>query len=281
MLEFIKDKRFYIHLIIIVFLGIGLIWATIYSLKTFTRHGEEISVPDFSDMIYEELEVDPTYESFSFTIVDSVYDITREKGAIISQNPKSESKVKSGRTIYLSVVATTPEQVEMPNLVDLSLRSATSLLQTYGLKVTKLSYVKDIAKNAVLAQKYKGEDIEEGIRIIKGSGIELVLGLGEHYELIPVPLLIGNTHKQALKIIHNSSLNVGEEHFEPGDDTATVRVYRQSPSFTNKNVAYFGTKVELWYKSDTNFDFDQYLNNIRPSDVDTIYKNQADNTDNE
>lgn len=280
MLEIIKDKRLYINLSIIIILGIGIIWGTIYSLKSFTRHGEEISVPDFSDMIYEELENDPTFKIFEFTIVDSVYDINREKGAIISQNPKAESKVKSGRMIYLNVVAMKPEQVEMPNLIDLSLRSATSLLQTYGLKVTKLSYVKDIAKNAVIAQKYKGEDIEEGIKIIKGSGIELVLGLGEQHDLIPVPLLIGSTHKQALDIIHNSSLNIGEEHFEPGDDTATVRVYRQSPNYTNKNVAHYGTKMELWYKSDANFDFDQYLSNVRPSDIDTIYENKIDSTDN-
>ncbi len=279
MVEFLKDKRFYIHLTIIIVLGIGLIWGTIFSLKSFTRHGEEISVPDFSDMIFEEIETDPAYKNFHFVVVDSVYDLNNEKGSVISQNPKSESKVKSGRTIYLSIVATKPELVEMPNLIDISLRSATSLLQTYGLKVTKLSYVPDIAKNAVINQKYKGETIEEGEKIIKGSGIELVLGLGEHRELIPIPLLIGKTHSEALKIIHNGSLNIGEEHFEVGDDTATVRIYRQSPRFTNRNVARFGTKVELWYKSDANFDFDQYLNNIRPSNVDTVYNNTTDTTE--
>jgi len=281
MVEFLKDKRFYIHLIIIIIIGVGLIWGTIFSLKAFTRHGEEISVPDFSDMIFEELDTDPAYENFNFTVVDSVYDLTREMGAVISQNPKPESKVKSGRTIYLSIVASNPELVEMPNLVDLSLRSASSLLQTYGLKVTKLSYVPDIAKNAVINQKYKGETIEEGEKIIKGSGIELVLGLGEQRELIPVPLLIGKTHSEALKIIHNASLNIGDEHFEAGDDTASVRVYRQSPRFTNKNVARFGTMIELWYKSEANFDFDQYLSNIKPSDVDTVYENPIDSIENE
>jgi len=279
MLSFLKDKRFYIHLTIIIVLGFGLIWGTIYSLNSFTRHGQEISVPDFTDMIYDELESDPAYQNFNFMVVDSVYDLNREKGAVISQNPKPEAKVKSGRTIYLSIVATKPELVEMPNLIDLSLRSANSLLQTYGLKVTKLSYVPDIAKNAVINQKYKGEPIEEGEKIVKGSGIELVLGLGEDRELIPVPLLIGKTHSEAVKIIHNASLNMGEEHFEAGDDTASVRIYRQSPRFTNKNVARFGTKVELWYKSDANFDFDQYLKNIRPNDVDTVFENPVDSTE--
>lgn len=276
MFGFITDKRFYIHIIILVLLGIALLWGTIYSLKDFTRHGEEISVPDFSGLLYKELVEDPSYNNFTFSIVDSVFDLNREKGSVISQNPKPESKVKSGRNVYITIVAFTPEQVEMPSLIDLSLRGATSLLETYGLKIAKLSYKPDFAQNAVLEQKYKGEDIEPGQLIEKGSSIELVLGLGEHHELVPVPLLLGKTHKEALAAIHNSSLNIGEEHFEAGDDTTTVRVYRQSPHYNKNKVARFGTKIELWYKSDEHFDFDALLKTCKPSSIDTIIENEVD-----
>ena len=278
MLGFIKDKRFYIHVFIIVFLGLGIIYGTIYSLDSFTRHGEEIAVPDFSGLLYEELKDDPSYINFKFSIVDSVYDLSREKGSIISQNPKPESKVKSGRHIYITIVAFTSEQVEMPNLEDISLRSAQSLLQTYGLKITKLSYRADIAKNAVLEQKFQGETIEPGQLIEKGSGIELVLGLGEHKELIAVPLLIGKTHKEAVEKLHSFSLNIGAEHFEVGDDTTTVRIYRQSPQYNKNRVARYGTSVELWYKSDEHFDFDALMKNIKPSNIDTIIENAKDST---
>ena len=281
MLGFFKDKRFYIHVFIIVFLGLGIIYGTIYSLNTFTRHGEEIAVPDFSGLLYDELKDDPSYKNFRFSVVDSVYDLNREKGSIISQNPKPEAKVKSGRHIYITIVAVNPEQVEMPNLEDLSLRSAQSLLQTYGLKITKLSYRPDIAKNAVLEQKYQGETIEPGQLIEKGSGIELVLGLGEHKELIAVPLLIGKTHSEAVKELHSSSLNIGIEHYEPGDDTTTVRIYRQSPHYNKNRVAKYGTSVELWYKSDEHFDFDALLKTIKPSSVDTIIQNEKDSTEQE
>ena len=276
MLGFITDKRFYIHLFIIIFLGLGLIWATIFSLKDFTRHGEEIVVPDFSGLLFEELDQDPSYTNFRFTIIDSIYDLSREKGSVISQNPKAESMVKSGRNIYITIVAFTPEMVEMPNLADLSLRSAQSLLQTYGLRITKLSYIPDIAKNAVLEQKLQGEEIEPGHFIEKGSGIELVLGLGDRKELIPVPLLIGKTHKEAIRELHSSSLNIGAEHFEVGDDTSSVRIYRQSPHYNKNNVARYGTSVELWYKSDEHFDFDALLKTIRPSSIDTIIQNPID-----
>jgi len=276
MFGFITDKRFYIHIIILVFLGIGLLWGTIYSLKDFTRHGEEISVPDFSGLLYKELVEDPSYQNFKFSIVDSVFDQNREKGSVISQNPKPDSKVKPGRNVYITIVAFTPEQVEMPSLIDLSLRGATSLLETYGLKISKLSYKPDFARNAVLEQKYHGEDIEPGQLIEKGSAIELVLGLGEHQELVSVPLLLGKTHKEALAEIHNSSLNIGEEHFEAGDDTTTVRVYRQSPHYNENKVARFGTKIDLWYKSEEHFDFDALLKTCKPSNIDTIIENEVD-----
>ena len=278
MLGFIKDKRFYIHVFILIFLGLGIIWGTIYSLKDFTRHGEEIVVPDFSGLLFSELQEDPSYKNFRFAIIDSVYDLDREKGSVVSQNPKAESKVKSGRNIYITIVAFSPEVVEMPELVGRSLREAQSLIETYGLKITKLSYRADIARNAVLEQLYKGEDIEEGQIIEKGSGIELVLGLGEHRELIPVPLLIGKTHKEALEVLHAYSLNIGNENFEAGDDTTTVRIYRQSPHYNKNKVARYGTSVELWYKSDEHFDFEAALKTIKPSDIDTIIQNRVDST---
>ncbi len=60
MLGFITDKRFYIHVAIIIFLGLGIVYGTIYSLNSFTRHGEEIAVPDFSGLLYKELKEDPS-----------------------------------------------------------------------------------------------------------------------------------------------------------------------------------------------------------------------------
>ena len=281
MLGFITDKRFYIHLIIIFFLGIGLIWAIIYSLKDFTRHGEEVIVPDFSGLLYDELQNDPSNKNFRFSIIDSIYDLNHEKGSVISQNPKPNAKVKSGRNIYITIVAFKPEMVPMPNLVDLSRRSAQSLLQTYDLKIAKLSYRPDIAKDAVLEQKYQGEEIEEGQMIETGSGIELVLGLGEHRELIAVPLLIGKTHKEAVLALHSSSLNIGAEHFEIGDDTTTVRIYRQSPHYNENKVARYGTSVQLWYKSNEHFDFETLLKTIKPSDADTIIQNPIDSSSQE
>ena len=239
-------------------------WIVLKIVSSFTRHGESITVPDLTGYHIEELEKMEEFDSFEFLVVDSVFSLDKEKGSIINQVPAPKSKVKEGRKIYLTVVSIKPEQIQMPELRDLTLRNATALLETYGLKIKNLSYIPDIAKNAVVDVKFKGKSMVGGDKILKGSSIDLVLGLGvDQSGLIPVPVLIGKKRSEVIALLHQSSLNLGVEHFEPGDDTSKVKVYRQSPFFSKKPSAQFGASVDVWYKSDKHFDFDEYLDNLK------------------
>ncbi len=262
MFSFFKSSRPAVHFAIVGVLAIILVLIILKMINIFTRHGQSIAIPNFTGLYYNELDKNEEFSKFVFTIADSIYDPTKEKGTIISQDPAPGSRVKSGRQVYITVVSINPEQVAMPNLVDLTLRNATSLLETYGLKAGRLSYVPDIAKNAVIEQKFKGQNIAVGKMINKGSTIDLVLGLGENGDRISIPFLIGMKRSEAVTKIRSSSLNVGLEHFDPGDDTSKVRIYRQSPNHSSEKIANFGAPIELWYKSDKNFDFDTHLKNI-------------------
>ena len=275
------NKGLYVNLLIIIILGISLLLGTIYSLSSFTRHGEEIEVPDFTGFYLDEIKEDVQYSDFKFTITDSIFDNNAEKGSIISQIPPAGAMVKEGRNIYLTVVAINPEMVTMPALLDLSLRNAKSKLQTYGIEILKLSYVPNIAKNAVVEVKFNDEEIFAGDKLEKGSGVELVLGLGAQRELIKVPLLIGMTHHEAESELHLASLNIGEEHFEEGDDINTARIYRQTPRFSDKPKVKQGQKIDLYYKSNENFDFENLLKTIRPSNHITDSLINQDNYENE
>ena len=265
MLNILISKKLYINLAIIIIIGILFVVGSIYSLSSFTRHGEEIEVPNFSGFYLDEIKEDIQYSDYKFTITDSIFDVNAEKGSIIAQSPQAGSMVKEGRNIYLTVVAVNPEMVAMPELLDLSLRNAKSKLQTYGIEILKLSYVPNIAKNAVVEVRFHDEEIFSGEKLEKGSGVELVLGLGSLKELIKIPLLIGMTHKQAENELHLASLNIGEEHFEEGDDITTTRIYRQSPNYSDEPKVKQGQKINLYYKSDANFDFEKLLKTIKPS----------------
>lgn len=264
--QFIKSRTFFKHLGLSVLAIIILVWIVTLFLGNITHHGEEITVPDLTGIKIEELDDYLSDRDLEYVIVDSIYDSKGKKGTVASQDPYANSKVKSGRTIYVTVVAKLPERVTMPDLKDLTLRQSVAMLETYGLKTGKLEYVKDIARNAVLKQKYNGEIIEPGTQIEKGSSIDLVVGRGEDKSTTSVPFLIGETRDAAILLLNECGLNVGDETFESGADTTNAKVYKQSPSYTKKASVSLGSSVDLTYKSSKKFDWKAYLKKFNITD---------------
>jgi beta-lactam-binding protein with PASTA domain len=85
-------------------------------------------------------------------------------------------KIKKGRKIYLSITMMVPPQVEMPNLLDLSLRQAMNMLEANNLELGQVIYKPSKYPNAVLEQRYKGKIIQEGRKIPYQAKITLVVG---------------------------------------------------------------------------------------------------------
>ncbi|MEI6123261.1 MAG: PASTA domain-containing protein [Bacteroidota bacterium] len=222
-------------------------------LNVYTRHNTSIVVPDFKGISLDKIEDFASDNGLDYMIIDSIYDYSLAKGTVALQDPLPGTKVKKNRKIYLTVVALNPEQVSMPNLNDLTLRQASAMLETYGLKIGNLTYIPDIAHNAVLHQKYKGAEIKEGVLIEKGSEIDLVLGKGEENETSHVPDLIGKKQGQALELLQEASLNMGNEIFLDGNDTTSSKIYKQNPS--PNSTIQFGGVVDVWYRSAKKFDF--------------------------
>ena len=135
-------------------------------------------MPDFSGKTMDNLDDFAADNKLKYIIIDSVYDFKKPKGTVISQEPYVGAKVKEYRTIYLTVVAKTQEQVSVPDLIDLSLRQALSILETYGLKPGRIDYTHSEFKNAVLQQRYRGRAINSEMTVKLGSAIDLVLGDG-------------------------------------------------------------------------------------------------------
>jgi beta-lactam-binding protein with PASTA domain len=237
---------------------IVLLWLSLRFLDIYTHHGQSIVVPDFKGLHQNELDEYAKDNNLKYVIIDSIFDFSLEKGAVVMQDPAAGTKVKRNRKVYLTVVAQKPEQVPVPDLVDLTLRQATAMLESYGLKVGKLQYVPDIAKNAVLKQKYEGHIIEEGARIDKGSKIDLVLGQGTKNEKTEVPEIIGMKQSAAIRLLKANSLNVGTEVFEDGPDTSVSRIFRLEP--VERTVVTMGTAINLWYHSVKKYHFKNIKN---------------------
>jgi len=275
--RFLISKVFFKNLLIAVIITLVIVFIAWQGLAIFTRHGKHMAVPDFTGLTLSDIDYYRIGRDFNFVLLDSVYDNSLTPGAVVSQDPPANSRVKKERKIYLTTVAFLPEQVRMPDLVDLTFRQALSSLESHGLKVGALQYVPDIAKNAVLQQLYLGEVIEPGSFIVKGSYVDLILGQGLGTERIPVPFLIGLSMPEAHRLIRESSLNVGANIFETkSEDSAdtTARIYRQNPVWRENAFLRMGQSVDLWYRSNLEFNFDSLLQTFRPDTLifyDSIY----------
>jgi len=269
--QFINSKIFLKNFLISVGITLLLILILSISSRYYTHHGEEFTVPDYIGKLVTDLPRISDEGNMKNKIVDSIYDPTREAGTIINQDPLPGSKVKRDRIIYLTVIAKVPEQVKMPDLIDLSLRQATAMLQSYGLQAGKLTFSPDIAKNAVLKQLFQGASIKPGTIIHKGSRIDLVLGSGSADGQIQVPFLIGKKQSEALRILAGLHLAIGTETFDGSKDTIHSRIYKQEPNYLINSFLNPGEKVNVWYRSDKTFDFDQYIKDFK---IDTLTDNE-------
>ena len=255
--RFLKDKWFYISLAIMALLVVFTLWLTSKRLDKFTRHGQELVVPDMVGMNYDEA-VEQYMDIFTFVLLDSIYVKDFPEGAVYQQNPAPGSKVKQGRNIYILRTTIAPEIVPMPNLRNLSLRQAMVSLNAVGLKVEKLEFVDYFARNAVVEQKFKDAVIEPKSDVVKGSAITLVVGLGRGDRNTNLPDLVGVNVNDAKSRINNASLNIGTEVFIDTDDDEFLFVSKMDPEYSADKMVPLGSTVNVWYKSSKNFDFNWY-----------------------
>jgi eukaryotic-like serine/threonine-protein kinase len=252
--KFITRRHFLINLLAAILLVFGLILLFLWSLGRLTSHGAYEKVPDVRNKLKPEGIKMLEAKGFAVQIQDSLYIDSLPPFAIIRQSPDAEMMVKSHRTIFLTVNRSQPPTVEMPNMVGFSFRNAEMYLKQLGFKLGDTTRKPDIAKDAILEQRYKGNIIKAGTKIFMGSTISLVLGNGLGDDEFNVPELVGSTYREVKETLKGYNLNLGALVIDPDvRDTASAFVYKQNPprtttreDVTNTNKIREGQAVDLW-----------------------------------
>jgi eukaryotic-like serine/threonine-protein kinase len=177
-LQFLFSKQFLKHFLISIGVTAILIWLTLQSLAWYTKHNEYIIVPDYRGLFVQDVLGNPDNKYYKFSVIDSIFDADKPRGSILSQDPFPGAKVKKNRMIYITVTSQVPEKTTMPDLHDLTLRQAQTMLESAGLKLGKLLYIRSFDEDAVQNQLFRGKPIQAGSVIDKGSVITLTVGMG-------------------------------------------------------------------------------------------------------
>lgn len=251
--RFITSKLFLRQLLIAVVLLLCLYIAVLVGLRSFTRHGKTVQVPDIKG--YNEMQVNRVVKNkeLRYVIIDSVYSNEVQPGTVFDQIPAAGSFVKKDRKLYLIMNARNSELVTVPSLDNVSLRQAKALLEQSGLSVKEVLYVTSEYKNLVLSQMHADTIVKAGSRLPKWTGITLKVGQGLSSVSVEVPYLRGMYWKDAKQQIQIRSLNEGAvvEDVSIMEESVldSAIVWKQYPQPNVTTQA--GKTVDLWLTMDT------------------------------
>lgn len=218
------------------------------ALNVFTRHNNREQVPDFLGMSIAEAQKAAKQGGLRLEIIDSLYVPAYDGGAVLDQQPKAGTEVKSGRRIFLTVNAHQQRMLQIPYVSGYSLRQAKNILEVAGFEIDKLVFRNDIAANNVLQQQFNGEVVtsKSHIKAEQGSGVTLVVGMDPQKPHSAMPKVVGFPLKEAKSRLWEAGFNVGEVVFDEGIsllDRNDAKVYEQTPE-QGKRLT-LGTTVTL------------------------------------
>ncbi|MFZ4635163.1 MAG: PASTA domain-containing protein [Saprospiraceae bacterium] len=226
---------------------------TFWWLKCYTNHGDSMEVPDY---VGKNLRVaGPMARSKRLNVVvsDSLYMPGKAPGDIISQNPKAKSRVKQGRTLYLTIAKGNPDIVALPDLsggddYDLYSRKLSRL----GVKTRISARVADprLESNTIVAVVYKGDTITQKIRrgykVEMGAVIDFVVSEKVAQD-VAIPDCVCETFGAARFLLEASNLSVGTViKDESVTDEEIAFVWRQTPPFDASGTLRVGNAIDLY-----------------------------------
>lgn len=176
--SFKNNRFFWLNLVAMIVIVIAVALGTLQWLDSYTRHGEAVVVPNVKGMNLRLAENELDKQSLKSIVIDSSYVKGIPPGAILEQNPAGGSKVKEGRTVYLTINADSAPQVAVPDIMDnSSLRQAEAKLRALGFKVTDPEYISG-DKDWVYSIKYRGRTLQAGEKVPHEAVLTLCVGNG-------------------------------------------------------------------------------------------------------
>ena len=177
--RFLFSRSFFWQVFYLLVSLAALLLAVFYGLNWHTRQGNFIAVPDLETKSIAEVEVLLNNQNLNFEVIDSArFNPNYKPFAVIEQSPLAGEQVKKNRKIYLTLNPANYNEVRIPEVIQITRRSAESTLRAVGLEIGEISYIDNIGKDMVLQLRYDNTPIAPGEKLPKTSRVDLVLGNG-------------------------------------------------------------------------------------------------------
>ena len=177
--SFKKNRAFWLNLIAMPIVVLAIIFGVLHWLDDYTHHGQSIIVPNVKGLPLKQVETEFNKKNLKAVVVDSNFVKGMPAGAVLEQKPSSGAKVKTGRTVYLTINTAEMPRVAIPDIIDnSSYRQAEARLRALGFKLTAPEIISG-EKDWVYAVKYMEKELTNGEKIPRESVLTLVIGNDE------------------------------------------------------------------------------------------------------
>lgn len=225
MLEFLKDIRIYIGLLIVVVAGIVfLLLIDRVIMPAYTNYNQGLTVPDVTRISLEDAQSLLELQGLRYEVIDYRANEAYPADYVIDQAPAASMIVKPNRKIYLTVNSSVTPMVRVPDVINLSLRNATIQLQNHGLQPGNITYVSSRFKNSVMSQS-----LEPGRQVIKGATVDLTVSDGLGMRQVEIPDIVGLRLSEAQRKLREVGLRVGSIQFRGSTEIEPNYVLGYSP----------------------------------------------------
>ena len=171
---------FWVNIVLMGAVLVGVPLGAFYALDQFTLHGEQIEVPQVVGCSAYDATEQLEAASLRVEIADSMYSAKAKPGAVIEQTPRGGSQVKSGRIIYLTINMKGEPMVKFPDIVrNSSLREAEAQLKVLGFSLTPPKRVEGQPRDFVVGVRQGTRELYAGQMVSRDRALTILAGAGE------------------------------------------------------------------------------------------------------
>lgn len=150
----------------------------LFFIDIYTRHNENITVPDLIGMSIADAEKSLNDLGLKMEIADTGYVQKCAPLTILEQAILPNKEVKKGRIIHVTINADGPRKIAIPDVADnCSRREAEDKFQILGFKLGPIEYVTG-ESDWVIGVKVNGKNVNAGTKVSINQPITLVVGKG-------------------------------------------------------------------------------------------------------